>query len=141
MASKALSRVVEQGELSLTRCAEPNSVPVEMVHRQKTAGAAFTLACTSSGLEDKEIYLALGLDAGYFSRMKKGDATLQADQLAAFCQIVGNRVYAEWMAYQLGCTLVQIKSDAERERDVERERRVEAEKKLELLMEVFKGKA
>ncbi|CAM2295510.1 Transcriptional regulator [Ralstonia mannitolilytica] len=119
MASKALFPVADQGELTLSRRAEPNDMPIEMVRRQRSAGAAFTLACSSSGLEDKEIYLALGLDAGYFSRMKKGDATLQADQVAAFCELVGNRIYPEWLAYQLGCTLVQIKSDAEREREVE----------------------
>lgn len=54
MTSKALRPVVEQGELILTRCAEPNGVPIEMIHRQKTPGAAFALACSSSGLEDKE---------------------------------------------------------------------------------------
>jgi len=126
-----------QRELTLTRCAEPNAVPVEMIRAKKNAGAAFTLACDSSGLDDKEIYMELDIDAGTFSRIKKGTNTLCADTVRNFCQVVGNTIYSEWLAYQVGCTLVQIKSEAERERDAERERRVEAEKKLELLMELL----
>jgi hypothetical protein len=132
VASKESPRVDEQGELSLSRRAEPNDVPVEMIHRQRTAGAALCLAIQSSGLEDKEVYGGLGIDAGYFSRIKKGEATLQADLIQPFCDLVGNRIYPEWIAYRIGCTLVQIKSEAERraEQAEERARAMEAENKL-----------
>jgi hypothetical protein len=120
VASKELNQRDEQSELALARRAEPNAVPVEMIHRQRSAAAAFALACQSSGLEDKEIYSALDLDAGYFSRIKKGDATLQADLVPMFCDLVGNRIYPEWIAYRIGCTLVQIQSEAERLLDAER---------------------
>jgi hypothetical protein len=127
-----MSRDDEQGELALSRRAEPNEVPMEMIRRQKSSGAAFCLACQSSGLEDKEIYGGLGIDAGYFSRIKKGEATLQADLIQPFCDLVGNRIYPEWIAYRIGCTLVQIKSEAERraEQAEERARAMEAENKL-----------
>jgi hypothetical protein len=141
VASKELSRDEGQGELVLSRRAEPNEVPLEMVHRQKTGGAAFSLACQSSGLEDKEIYGGLGIDAGYFSRIKKGEATLQADLIQPFCDLVGNRIYPEWIAYRIGCTLVQIKSEAERQLETERERRKEAEAKVRVLMEAIGGRA
>ena len=132
MASKELSRDDEQGELPLVRKAEPNEVPLEMIRRQKSAAAAFALACQSSGLEDKEVYSSLGIDPGYFSRIKKGEATLQAELIPVFCDIVGNRIYPEWVAYQLGCTLVQIESEAERQLRIERERNeaLAAENKL-----------
>ena len=109
-----MSTPQEQAELALVREPSRVTVPIELVRAQKTAAAAFTLACSVSGLEDKEIYLALDIDAGYFSNIKKGKATLQADLVAAFCRTVGNFVYAEWMAYQMGCTLVMIKTEAER---------------------------
>lgn len=67
-----------------------------------------------SGLEDKEIYLALEIDAGYFSNIKKGKATLQADLVAAFCRLVGNTIFLEWLAFQMGCTLTMLKTEAER---------------------------
>lgn len=137
MASNNLSRDVDQGELALSRYAQPNEVPMEMIRRQKTAAGAFALACQSSGLEDKEIYLSLGLDAGYFSRIKAGTATLQADMVAQFCQVVGNTIYPEWQAYQIGCTLVQIKSEAERRAEAAERRAQEAELKVRVLMETF----
>jgi hypothetical protein len=113
VASKELPSVDPQGELVLARRAEPNEVPAEMIRRQ-----------------DKEIYGALGIDAGYFSRIKKGEASLQADLVAPFCELVANRIYPEWMAYRIGCTLVQIKSEAERRAELAEQRAAEAEKKL-----------
>jgi hypothetical protein len=140
VASKDLSRADEQGELALARRAEPNEVPLEMIRRQKSAAAAFALAVSSSGLEDKEVYSSLGIDPGYFSRIKKGEATLQADLLALFCEVVGNRIYPEWIAFQLGCTLVQIQSEAEKRAELAERRAKEAEMKVRVLMEALAGK-
>lgn len=140
MASKDLPRDDSQGELVLCRRAEPNEVPIEIVRRQRTAASAFALACQSSGLEDKEIYATLGIDAGYFARIRKGDATLQADLLQAFCDVVGNRIYPEWQAFQVGCTLVQIKSEAERLLEQERAKRQEAERENKLMKQLLSGR-
>lgn len=140
MASKELHRVDHQGELDLARRAEPNDVPMEIVRRQKSGAAAFCLACQSSGLEDKEIYGALSIDAGYFTRIKKGEATLQADLVAPFCDLVGNRIYPEWHAYQVGCTLVQIKSDAERQLEAERERSAKLQERLSYVESLVIGR-
>ena len=141
MKSKELRRSDDQSELPLSRRAEPNDVPIEMVRRQRTAAAAFALACQSSGLEDKEIYGGIGIDAGYFSRIKAGTATLQADLVAKFCEIVANRIYPEWCAFQVGCTLVQIQTEAERRLRVAEKRAEEAELKVRVLMETFKVRA
>jgi hypothetical protein len=139
--SKDLRRSDEQGELALTRRAETNDVPIEIVRRQRTAAAAFALACQSCGLEDKEIYAGLGIDAGYFSRIKAGAATLQADLVQRFCDIVANRIYPEWCAFQVGCTLVQIQTEAERRALAAEKRAEEAELKVRVLMETFHARA
>jgi hypothetical protein len=141
VASKDSPRIDGQAELSLSRRAEPNDMPIEVVRRQRTAAAALALACQSSGLEDKEIYGALSLDAGYFSRIKKGEATLQADLMSAFCDVVGNRIYPEWLAYQLGCTLVQIKSEAERQLEAERAKAARLTEENRLMRQLLTGKA
>lgn len=112
-----------------------------MIHRQKTSGQALTLAITSSGLDDQEICDALHVDAGYLSRMKKGAATLQADLIAPFCEMVGNTTYPEWIAYQVGCTLVLIKSEAERRAEDAERRAHAAEEKVRLLQEILQGRA
>jgi len=132
-----MTSIEDQSELALVREAQSVNVPIEMVRIQKNAAAAFTLACTASGLDDKEIYLALGIDAGYFSNIKKGKATLQADLIADFCKLVKNNVYPEWQAFQVGCTLVMIKTEAERRAEVAEKRAQEMEMKYRVLMETF----
>lgn len=136
-----MSSIEDQSELPLAREASGVQVPIEIIRAQKSAAAAFTLACSSSGLEDKEIYLALGIDAGYFSNIKKGKATLQADLVSEFCKLVRNTVYPEWQAYQVGCTLVMIKTEAERRAEAAEKRAAEAELKVRVLMETFQVRA
>jgi hypothetical protein len=131
---------VEQHELALTREPAKATISIETVRAQKTSAAAFTLACSVSGLEDKEIYLALEIDAGYFSNIKKGKATLQADVIKRFCEVVGNMVYPEWLAYQLGCTLVMVKTEAERRAEAAEKRAELAEMKVRVLQEAINGR-
>lgn len=130
----------DQEELVLVREAQSVRVPIELIRIQKTAAAAFTLACSSSGLEDKEIYLALGIDAGYFSNIKKGKATLQADLLKEFCSVVKNDCYPEWLAYQVGCTLVMIKTEAERRAEEAEQRALAAEAENKLMRQLLAGR-
>jgi len=128
-------------ELPLARRPEQAEIPIELIRRQQSAGAAFSLACQASGLDDKEIYMAVGIDAGTFSRIKKGEATLQADKEAEFCRAVGNTIYPEWRAFQLGCTLVLIKSEAERRAEEAEFRVKELEQHVKLLKETLTGRA
>lgn len=140
MKSNDLMQVATQRELDLFRQPEANTAPVEMIRKQQGPGAAFTLACTSSGLADQSIYEFVGIDAGTFSKIKKGLATLQADQWAKFCYAVNNYIYPEWCAYQLGRTLVEIKSEAERRADAAEKRAEAAELKARVLMEAMNGR-
>ncbi len=136
-----MKRLVEHPELALTMAPESAFVPIELVHRQQSSAAAFSLACQASGLEDKEIYLQIDIDAGTFSRIKKGEANLPADKLAAFCAAVGNTIFAEWLAYQVGCTLVMIKTEAERRAEEAEKRARDAEAQVELLKWLLVGRA
>lgn len=117
-------------------------VPFELITKKKTGGAAFTLACDTSGLDDKEIYMAFKppIDAGNFSRIKKGEATLGVDRIREFCEIVQNTVYPEWIAYQVGCKLVIIQSEAERQRDEARAALEKKELELRVLRELLQGR-
>jgi hypothetical protein len=129
-----------QRELPLARAARPVQVPIELIRSRKNKGAAFTLACDVSGLEDKEICAGLDMDKAVLSRMKSGSVTLDADQVATFCAVVGNTVYPEWLAYQVGCTLVMVKSEAERRAEAAEARATAAEHKAALLVELLQGK-
>lgn len=135
--SKELSQAETQRELDLFRQPERNDAPLEMIRKQQGSGAAFTLACASSGLADQTIYEFVGIDAGTFSKIKKGLATLQADDLAKFCYAVNNYIYPEWQAFQIGRTLVEIKSEAERRADAEKQRADDLQIKVNVLMEAM----
>ena len=141
MASNNYSPVEDQGELCLARSPNRSDCAVETIRAQRTAAAAFTLACSWSGLEDKEIYITLGIDAGYFSNIKKGKATLQADLIRQFCDVVGNTIYPEWQAYQVGCTLVVIKTEAERRAEVAEQRAAALDAENKLMRQLLQGKA
>lgn len=139
--SKELSQVELQRELDLFRQPPPNSLPIELIRNFKTSGKAFTSACDSSGLPDQTIYEFVGIDAGTFSKIKKGLATLQGDDWAKFCFAVNNYIYPEWCAYQLGRTLVEIKTEAERRADAAEKRAADAELKVQTLMATFQVRA
>jgi hypothetical protein len=139
--SRELEQVAAQRELELFRQPEPNEVPIELIRKQPDSGSAFTLACSSSGLADQTIADFCHIDAGTFSKMKKGHATLQAEGWERFCYAVNNRIYPEWCAFRIGCTLVQIKSETERQLEAERQRRERAEEKCRVLMEAIGGRA
>lgn len=132
---------LDQPELALMRTPDKVQVPIELVRSRKSQGAAFSLACDVSGLDDKEIYLQLGIDAGTFSRMKDGKNTLPGDRLADFCAAVGNTILAEWLAYQVGCGLVMLETQSERRARAAELRADEAEKKLRWALEILKDKA
>ena len=135
--SKELSHLETQRELDLFRQPERNEMPLEVIRKQQGSGAAFTLACSSSGLADQTIYEFVGIDAGTFSKIKKGLATLQADDLPKFCYAVNNYIYPEWCAFQIGRTLVEIKTEAERRADAAEKRAADAELKVKTLLETF----
>lgn len=130
----------EQPELALSRPPAKVNVPLELIYSRRSAAAAFTLACDTSTLEDKEIYLPLGIDAGYFSRIKKGLASLDADKVKDFCRIVGNKIYPQWLAYQVGCGLVVLKTEAELRAEAAEARAEKAEKKLEWALELINSR-
>ncbi len=127
--------------MPLARAPQRTDVPIETVRAQKTSAAAFTLACSVSGLEDKEIYLALSIDAGYFSNIKKGTATLQACKLRDFCAVVGNTIFPEWLAYQVGCTLVMVKTEAERRAEIAEAKAAAYEAENRLMRQLLSARA
>jgi hypothetical protein len=138
--SNDLEQAERQRELDLFRQPEPNEVPLEMIRRQHDAGAAFSLAVSSCGLPDQTIADFCHIDAGTFSKMKRGIATLQAEDWERFCYAVNNRIYPEWCAYQLGCTLVQIKSEAERLLEAERAKSAKLADENQLMKRLLVGR-
>jgi hypothetical protein len=129
MSSKKIV-TVEHPELSLVRKANVMEAPYELVARKKTFLASIVLCVQLSGLEDKEIYLTLGIDAGHWSRIMKGDAHFPVDKLDELMTLCGNEAPLQWLSNKRGYQLVMLKSAAERRiEELERQLTKETERR------------
>ena len=139
MQSKRLT-AVDQPELALARKPQPVTIQPEIVIRQPNLLAAIVLCIQASGLEEKEVYLSLEIDAGHWTRIMKGDAHFPVNKLNQLMDLCGNEAPLIWLAHSRGKGLVLLKSEAERRAEQAEHRAEEAEKKLEWALEVIKGK-
>lgn len=130
MASKTLRSVDSQGELPLTRRVVSSPVSADVVRAQPSFRAAIRLAANASGLEEKEIYMPLKIDGGYWTRIMNGDANFPDDKLERFMDLVENEIPLEWLAFRRGKGLYMLESEAERLLRLEREARLKAEDRL-----------
>lgn len=131
---------VEQPELPLSRRAVMQDVPIELVAKRKTLLGAINLCIDLSGLDDKEVVLSLGLDAGHFSHLRKGKGNFPPDKIAALMDLCGNEAPLIWLAHSRGYGLVVLKSEAERRAEEAEARAAKAEEKARLLQEILQGR-
>ena len=132
-----------QTELPLARKPQQLTIPEELVNNQPSLSAAIALCIQASGLEEKEVYIPLEIDAGHWTRIMKGDAHFPVNKLNQLMDMCGNEAPLIWLAHSRGKGVVLLKSEAERRAEQAEQRAQEAEKKLEWAMEVIgrKGSA
>lgn len=132
---------VVHAELPLARRVDRFDVPMELVLKQTSMLGAIALCTQLSGLEEKEIYLTLGIDAGHWTRITKGEAHFPMNKLNDLMTLCGNEAPLLWLANSRGYALTLLKSEAERRAEEAEARAKEAEDKLEFLTKVMQGKA
>ena len=132
---------VVHAELPLARRVDRFDVPMELVLKQASMLGAIALCTQLSGLEEKEIYLTLGIDAGHWTRITKGEAHFPMNKLNDLMTLCGNEAPLLWLANSRGYALTLLKSEAERRAEEAEARAKEAEDKLEFLTKVMQGKA
>ena len=131
---------VEQQELALVR--EVNvEIALETIMRQKSLLSAVSLCISASGLQDKEVYLSLEIDAGHWSRIMKGDAHFPLNKLGELMNLCGNEAPLIWLARSKGYGLVQLETETQRLLRIEKERYAESAKENELLRKLLVGRA
>ena len=125
---------VAHPELPLVRKPAHVEVSMELIRRQKSFINAIALCTQLSGLDDKEIYMTLGVDAGHWSRIVKGDAHFPVNKIDELMTLCGNEAPLKWLANKRGYSLQMLKTEAERriedlefKLEKETERRVWAE--------------
>jgi hypothetical protein len=125
---------VGQAELPLRRKPQQATVPREMIWAKRFPGQAIRLAVDTAMLDDKEVYMPLEIDSATWSRILHSKNSLPPEKVSLFCEVVENRIYPEWQAYQVGCTLMLVESEAERLYRLEKERADRAELALDLVV-------
>lgn len=136
MKSKDLSAVAYP-ELALVRKAEKVEVSLSLVTRQKTMCGAIALCVQLSGLDDKEVYMTLGIDAGHWTRIMKGDAHFPVNKLDELMDLCGNESPLLWLAHCRG-----YDTESLRKRETETEQRLrEAEDEIRKLKDDARVKA
>lgn len=132
-----------QYEMAISRPSTPSNVPPDFVSKCKEAHSAFWMALKVSGLDEKEVYMhpSIDIDAGTFSKICSGKANFPADKIRAFCDLVGNTIYPEWIAHQVGCTLVMIRSEAERRAEAAEAALAKEREKVEMLRDLLRRNA
>jgi hypothetical protein len=141
MASNNLRVVDGQGELALTRAPQQAVVADEVVRAQPSFKAALRLAANVSGLEEKEIYIPLKIDASHWTRIMNGQAHFPDDKLEAFMDLVGNEIPLQWLAHRRGKGLHMLLTEAERLLYAERSARERVEAENKLLRDLVQGRA
>lgn len=127
-------------ELPLARRANDAEVSLTLVTRQASLCKAVALCVQVSGLDDKEVYLTLGIDAGHWTRIMKGDAHFPLNKLNELMDLCGNEAPLTWLAHSRGYGLVLLKSESERRAEDAERRAEDAEEKLRFLTKIMQGK-
>lgn len=140
MRSKTL-KGVDHPELPLARKAERIDIPLDLVLKQPSLAAAIALCVQASGLEEKEVYLPLEIDAGHWTRIMKGDAHFPVNKLNGLMDLCGNEAPLMWLANSRGYGLVILKTEAERRAEAAERALEEERSKVRLLTDLLKGKA
>lgn len=140
MKSKDLS-TLEHPELPLVRKPQRIKISDELLTRQKNLAGAIALCIQLSGLDDKEIYLTLEIDAGHWTRIKKGEAHFPVNKLDELMELCGNEVPLYWQLMHRGYdphSLRKQETETERENRLLRERVAQLEHEREIELRLFR---
>lgn len=144
--SRVLSPVEQQPGLLLARSPRtpaPEEISIDVIARKRDLLAAINLCIDISGLDDKEIGLALGIDAGHFSNIRRGKpgCNFPLSKLDDLMNLCGNEIPLIWQAVKRGKGLHMLKSEAEKQLLAERARADKAEDRLAYLEGLYRTKA
>lgn len=111
------SKKLSQLELLPAFAGDQVSLDVDTIKRQPTMNAAIVLCVMASGLDRKQVYGALGLDAATWSRIESGQANFPPNKLHSLMHLCGNEAPLIWLQESLGYdsrSIVKHRNDDQR---------------------------
>lgn len=121
--------------------AEHVEVDISLVKRQNSLAGAIALCVQAAGIEDKEVYLSLGIDAGHWTRITKGDAHFPVNKLNALMDLCGNEAPLQWLANSRGYGLVMLIPESQRKLREAEQALAEERARVKWLMSQLHGHA
>lgn len=95
-----------------------NSVDPGLIAQQVSLLGAIKLCISLAGFDaDKEVYKALGIDAGHWSRIHRGEAHFPVDKLTSLMDLCANEAPLMWLVDDRGYDLGSLRR---KETEVER---------------------
>lgn len=123
----------------------PQHVDPDLVLAQPTFLGAIKLCVSLGGFDgDKEVYADLGIDAGHWSRITRGEAHFPVDKLSALMDLCGNEAPLIWLAHARGYdprSLRKLETETERALRESNERCAQLENDKRVLIEALRGNA
>ena len=121
----------------------PMSGPVspDVIARCRDMTAAIHLSIQVAQLEQKQIYIALRMDKGHWSRVMSGELSFPADKLLALLELTGNDIPLQWLAWQRGKGLHTLETEQQRQIRERDDRINEQARKIQYLEELITGRA
>lgn len=130
-----------QASLRLVRAAQ--AIDPKLVTAQPSLLAAIKLCISLGGFQaDKQVYSALDIDAGHWSRILRSDAHFPVDKLTDLMDLCGNEAPLIWLTHSRGYDAASLrKRETETERSLrEAHEQLDTERmKVRLLTDALRG--
>lgn len=138
----------DRHQLELLPKSEPYAVPitpelVQSIKRLPTLLAAWNHAQNSALMEDKQVYLELGIDGSHWSKIRKGLASPPADErFVRYMDVVRNEIPLIWLVEARGYDWFSLRRrrDSKDRYIAELEQRLaDQDRAIRLIVEAQKG--
>ena len=137
-----MSVIAGQLEMPIAaRVRDSQAFDIGLILKQQNFISAIKLCIQVSGLDEKEIYIPLQVDAGHWSRIMKGDAHFPVNKLSDLMNLCENEIPLIWWANKRGYELTPLESELEQQLRIEREKLIESERENALLKKLLIGRA
>jgi hypothetical protein len=121
MKSNRLPAVDDPPRLPLRLARADQDLDPRIVMAQPSLLGAIKLCISVAGFDsEKQVYGALEIDAGHWSRIARGEAHFPVDKLPALMDLCGNEAPLVWLTHARGYDVASLRK---RETDIERENR------------------
>lgn len=136
-----VSTPVADRQIPMVEPGEPIEVDSALVHRQPSMLSAIQLCLQAAGIADKEACLSLGIDAGHWSRILRGDAHFPLHLLGPLMDLCGNEAPLEWLAHSRGYELRPLETELERQVREEHARNERLAEENRMLRDLVMGRS